>query len=73
MTELERAITDVSHKVLAQQLREPERDGMVYRTVHPQIPPRVEYGLTDRGRASIPALKEIPTWALEWNIPADDD
>jgi DNA-binding HxlR family transcriptional regulator len=49
-SELERAIPGVSQKMLIQQLRELERVGIVYRTVFPQIPPKVEYGLTAIGR-----------------------
>jgi DNA-binding HxlR family transcriptional regulator len=45
-SELEKAIPGVSQKMLIQQLRELERDGIVTRTVHPQVPPKVEYALT---------------------------
>lgn len=62
-SELERAIPGVSQKMLIQQLRELERDGMVARTVHPQVPPKVEYALTARGRAICPALDAL----LDWN------
>ncbi len=62
-SELERAIPGVSQKMLIQQLRELERDGMITRTVHPQVPPKVEYALTARGRAICPALDAL----LEWN------
>src|SRR6478752_4560643 len=43
-SELERAIPEVSQKMLIQQLRQMEADGMVYRVIHPEVPPRVEYG-----------------------------
>jgi DNA-binding HxlR family transcriptional regulator len=62
-SELERAIPAVSQKMLIQQLRELERDGLVVRTVHPQVPPKVEYGLTDFGRALLPTLKALRDWA----------
>jgi DNA-binding HxlR family transcriptional regulator len=62
-SELERAIPGVSQKMLIQQLRELERDGIVARTVHPQVPPKVEYGLTDLGRALCPALQALLDWA----------
>jgi DNA-binding HxlR family transcriptional regulator len=55
-SELERAIPAVSQKMLIQQLRELEHDGVVRRTVHPQVPPKVEYDLTELGRALCPAL-----------------
>ncbi|MFL9824141.1 winged helix-turn-helix transcriptional regulator, partial [Rhodoplanes sp. SY1] len=61
--DLERAIPAVSQKMLAQQLRQMERDGLVRRTVHPQVPPKVEYGLTDWGQALCPALDALLTWA----------
>src|SRR4051812_29824406 len=48
-SDLERAIPDVTQKMLAQQLRQLERDGMVRRIVHAQIPPKVEYALTPWG------------------------
>jgi len=63
-SELERAIPAVSQKMLIQQLRELERDGIVDRTIHPQVPPKVEYALTKWGQAMCPALNEILEWAV---------
>lgn len=60
--DLERALDGVSPKVLAQQLRALEHDGVVSRTVHPEVPPRVEYRLTDHGRALQPALRALRDW-----------
>ena len=62
-SDLCRAIPDVSEKVLAQQLRELERDGIVGRTVHPQVPPKVEYWLTESGKGLAPALRPFIEWA----------
>jgi DNA-binding HxlR family transcriptional regulator len=62
---LERAIFDVSQKMLIQQLRELERDGIVRRTVYPQVPPRVEYALTPFGQALCPALDAVLKWAAQ--------
>jgi len=62
-SDLERAITGVSQKMLIQQLRQLERDGLIARVVHPQVPPRVEYHLTDWGQALCPALDALLTWA----------
>lgn len=62
-SDLERALPGVSQKMLTQQLRELERDGLVARTVHPEVPPRVEYQLTAVGEALRPALLELRLWA----------
>ena len=62
-SELERAIPSISQKMLIQQLRQLESDGVVRRIVHHQVPPRVEYGLTDWGEALCPALDELLKWA----------
>ena len=62
-SELERAIPGVSQKVLASQLRSLERDGVVRRTVHPTVPPKVEYSLTPGGEELCPALDELLSWA----------
>lgn len=62
-SELEKAIPSVSQKMLIQQLRELERDGVVRRTVYPQVPPKVEYGLTEWGKAMCPALDALLEWA----------
>jgi len=62
-SELERAIPGVSQKMLIQQLRDLERDGIVDRTIFAQVPPKVEYGLTEWGKAMCPALDELLEWA----------
>ena len=64
-SELEKSIPGVSQKMLIQQLRELERDGIVGRTVYPQVPPKVEYGLTEWGKAMCPALDELLEWAAQ--------
>ncbi len=62
-SELERAIPAVTQKMLAQQLRQLERDGIVQRTVYPVIPPKVEYSLTPWGQSLCPVLDAILKWA----------
>jgi DNA-binding HxlR family transcriptional regulator len=62
-SDLERAIPAVSQKMLIQQLRELERDGIVKRTAYPQVPPKVEYSLTEWGKAMCPALDALLEWA----------
>ena len=64
-SELERAIPDVSQKMLIQQLRDLERDGIVARKVYPQVPPKVEYALTSWGQAMCPALDTLLEWAAQ--------
>jgi DNA-binding HxlR family transcriptional regulator len=71
-SELERAIPAVSQKMLIQQLRQMENDGIVRRIVHHQVPPKVEYGLTDWGRALCPALDAILKWAASRDDFASD-
>src|SRR6202790_2914482 len=62
-SDLERAIPAISQKMLIQQLRQMENDGIVRRIVHHQVPPKVEYGLTDWGQALCPALDALLKWA----------
>lgn len=62
-SDLERAIPAVSQKMLIQQLRQLEEDGVVRRIVHHQVPPKVEYGLTAWGQELRPALDALLTWA----------
>lgn len=62
-SDLERAIPAISQKMLIQQLRQMEKDGVVRRIVHHQVPPKVEYCLTDWGQALCPALDALLTWA----------
>ena len=64
-SDLERAIPAISQKMLIQQLRQMERDGIVRRVVHHQVPPKVEYGLTAWGQALCPALDALLTWAAQ--------
>lgn len=62
-SDLERAIPAISQKMLIQQLRQMENDGIVRRIVHHQVPPKVEYGLTDWGQALCPVLDGLLKWA----------
>ena len=66
LSELERAIPDITQKMLIQQLRSLERDGVVSRLVHPVVPPKVEYNLTPCGQDLCPALDELLYWAQRW-------
>ena len=60
--ELERRLT-ITPKVLTQRLRQLERDGLVLRTYHPEIPPRVEYEISDLGRSLAPLFATLATWS----------
>ena len=60
---LERSIPGVSQKMLIQQLRQLEKDGIVRRIVHHQVPPKVEYCLTEWGQRLCPALDALLSWA----------
>ena len=66
---LGRVIPGVTQKVLIQQLRELERDGVVARTVYHEVQPKVEYGLTDLGKELSPALDELLIWAHRRKLP----
>ena len=62
-SELERAISGISQKMLIQQLRQLVSDGIVCRIVHAEVPPKVEYRLTQWGQSLCPALDALLTWA----------
>ena len=63
--ELHKEIGDISQKMLTVTLRTFESDGLVQRTVFPEIPPRVEYNLTERGKSLLPHLHSLTQWAAE--------
>lgn len=63
--ELKKYICTISYKTLSATLKELEADGLVHREEYPQIPPKVEYSLTDRGRSLIPILDQMCTWGDE--------
>ncbi|WP_459614263.1 winged helix-turn-helix transcriptional regulator [Bordetella sp. 2513F-2] len=62
-SDLEKLIPGISQKMLAQQLRQLESDGIVSRKVYPEVPPKVEYRLTQWGQALCPALDAMLLWA----------
>jgi len=63
--ELNRGLERISQKMLTQQLREMEKEGIVHRKVFPQIPPKVEYSLTPLGRSLEPVLDAMHAWGLK--------
>lgn len=62
-SDFEKLIPEISQKMLAQQLRQLEADGIVSRRVYPHVPPKVEYRLTEWGQALCPALDAMLKWA----------
>ena len=64
-SDLCRAIPDVSQKMLTSTLRKLEADDLLSRTIYPEVPPRVEYKLTKRGKTLIPLLNQLVDWSLD--------
>lgn len=64
--EIEAALSNLSGKVLSERLKELEAEGVVRRDVYPEMPVRIEYSLTDKGRALAPVFDEISKWSSEW-------
>ncbi len=60
--ELQRLIPEASRQMLTMQLRDLEQLGLVHREVYAQVPPKVEYSLTELGRGSAPMLRQLNTW-----------
>lgn len=64
--ELKKDLNGVSQKVLTDSLRSLEEDGIVTRTVYPEVPPRVEYALSDLGKSMRPIIDVMQRWGLEY-------
>lgn len=64
--ELQKALPSVNAKMLTKQLRELEEDGVIRRTIYPEVPPRVEYAITDFGKTLIPILEALCTWGSQY-------
>ncbi len=65
-SDLQRIFPDTTRKMLTQQLRELEADGLVHREVYPQVPPKVEYSLTAKGRSIYPILEMMCEWGRQY-------
>ncbi len=63
--EIQKSIGDISRRMLALTVRTLEADGLIRRDIFPEVPPRVEYALTDRGHGLMPLLKELIRWAID--------
>lgn len=68
--EMQRYIKNVADKTLSQNLKELEKDGLIIRTVYPQIPPKVEYTLSERGHSLMKVLDQLCDWGIE-NRPVE--
>lgn len=64
--ELQKGLPGVNAKMLTKQLRELEEDGIITRTIFPEIPPRVEYAITDFGKTLIPILQALCNWGAQY-------
>ena len=64
--ELQRSLEGISQKVLTDSLRSMEDDGIITRTVFPEVPPRVEYALSELGESMRPIIKSMETWGTEY-------
>jgi DNA-binding HxlR family transcriptional regulator len=65
--DLGRELEQISPKMLTQQLRKMEKDGLVTRKVYAEVPPKVEYSLTEKGRALAPVLNKVLEWGEKYN------
>jgi DNA-binding HxlR family transcriptional regulator len=64
-SELKRHIPDITEKMLSLQLKQLEADGFIGKTIYPEVPPRVEYFLTDAGNTLLPVLEVLARWGRE--------
>ncbi len=63
--EIHKELCDISHRMLTVTLRSLEEDGLVARKVYPEVPPKVEYSLTERGKSLLPHINDLVNWALD--------
>ncbi len=71
--ELQRLVPTITKKMLAQQLKELEQDGVIERKVFHQVPPKVEYSLSDYGESLKPVLKAMEAWGIEHRLKYGGD
>ena len=70
--DLRAAIPDITDRMLSERLQELEKEGVIERAVFPEMPVRVEYSLTRKGRALASAFEAIGEWAHKWDAPEAD-
>ena len=68
---MRREVDGISKQMLTKQLRELESDGIIHRQVFAEVPPRVEYSMTELGRSLLPVIQQMRTWG-EQHMPAPD-
>jgi DNA-binding HxlR family transcriptional regulator len=71
--ELERSLRGISPRTLSLRLRALEEEGIVERQTFPEVPPRVEYALTEKGMALVPLIEDMRTYGLNWLLGSDCD
>lgn len=71
--ELRKSLDGISQKVLTDSLRSMEEDGIIIRTVFPEVPPRVEYSLSELGESMRPILKSMESWGISYKQQSSDD
>jgi DNA-binding HxlR family transcriptional regulator len=69
--ELERSLEGISPRTLSLRLRGLEEQGVVKRHTYPEVPPRVEYALTEKGKALVPLIEDMRSYGRRW-LPAED-
>jgi len=70
---LRRLMPNITQRMLTNQLREMETDGILHRKIYPQVPPKVEYSLTELGRTLIPLLLDLRDWGTTYALPLVTD
>ncbi|MDQ6817584.1 MAG: helix-turn-helix transcriptional regulator [Actinomycetota bacterium] len=71
--ELERSLRGISPRTLSLRLRALEEEGILQRQTYPEVPPRVEYALTEKGRALVPLIEDMRTYGRQWLGCVDDE
>lgn len=71
--ELKKDLKGISQNVLTYNLRSMEKDGIIIRKIYPEIPPKVEYGLTKLGKSMKPIIKSMEKWGIEYKNKIKDD
>ncbi len=69
--ELHKSLAGISQKVLTDSLRSMEEDGIITRTVYPEVPPRVEYALSELGESMRPIIKAMEAWGTDYKSKAE--